>query len=60
MTANKRPEIKFRVEEYESVAPGKIVTAGILLKAVHKFVDTEGMSIHSRGRSSTCSSQGEF
>jgi hypothetical protein len=37
--------------DLEPVTPGKIVTTGILLKAVHKVDDNEDVSIRGCGRS---------
>jgi hypothetical protein len=45
--------------DLEPVAPGKIVTTGILLKAVRKVDDNEDVSILSRGRSPSRSSRSE-
>jgi hypothetical protein len=53
-----RRELALRTD-LEPVAPGKIVTTGILLKAVHKVDDNEDVSIRGRGRSPTRLSQSE-
>jgi hypothetical protein len=45
--------------DLEPLAPGKIVTTDILLKAVHKVDDNEDVSIRGRGRSPTRSSGSE-